>query len=264
MIRTAAMTMLILLCCPAAVPAQEWEEIKDKHFVVYYMDPADRQTAMKVLREAENYYHKVGEQIGYTRYHNFWTWDERVKIFLFPDQESFVGTTGQPEWSTGFADRDSQLFASRTIVTYKQEKDFFHGLLPHEISHLVLHDFLSGRSVPVWFDEGIAQLQEASKSVEADRIMRFLVSRSGYIPFTLLMRMDIRKEKDAGKVQIFYAQSLSVVEFLIRQYGSSAFGNFCRNLRDGKNVEEALRHAYTNRINTISELEQKWLMHMNR
>jgi len=264
MMRAVAVILAAVFCLPAAVFAQEWNAVKGKHFVVYFPELSERQTAARVLREAENYYRKIGDQIGYTRYHNFWTWDARVKILLFPSHEAFVRTTGQPEWSTGFADRDSQLFKSRVIVTYQQEKDFFDGLLPHEISHLVLHDFLSGRPIPIWFDEGVAQLQEASKSREADRIMRFLVSRSGYIPFPLLTRMDIRKEKDSRKVQVFYAQSLSVVEFLIRQYGSHAFADFCRALRDGKNVEGALRQAYTNKIDTISQLEQKWLIYMNR
>ena len=104
--------------------------------------------------------------------------------------------------------------------------------------------------LPLWFEEGVAQLQEASKSEIAHQICRALVLQQRQIPLATLMVWDIRQEKDPNKVKVFYAQSLSVVEFLLKNYGSVAFGDLCRNLKNGKTFEEALRGAYTNNINT--------------
>lgn len=257
----------------------EWGRLKGKHFVIYYGPPQDRTIALKLLHRAEKYYRSIGAQIGYTRYSRFWTWDNRVKIIMFPDQQSFVVNTGRPDWAKGYVDRDAHLFQSRTIVTYKQEHEFFDGVLPHEISHLVLHDFITSPSFPaiitennpvqhraisLWFDEGVAQLQEREKSAIADQMMRILMKRGQYIDFHYLSQWDIRKERDVFKIKVFYAQSLSVIEFLIKTYGSAAFGRLCRNLKDGKTFEEALRHAYTNRIDTLSDLEEKWVRYMSR
>ena len=143
-------------------------------------------------------------------------------------------------------------------MTYLRETNFYDELLPHEISHLVLRDFTSNR-IPIWFEEGVAQLQEASKSQMAATACRNLIQRGENIPFAILMKWDIRQERDPNKVMVFYLQSLSVVEFLIKNYGSTAFGELCHHLKNGKTFEEALRGAYTNNINTIEKLESKWV-----
>jgi len=216
--------------------------------------------ARRILKEAERYYKDIAEEIGYTRYGNFWTWDDRARIILFPDKASFIETTGQPGWSTGFAGRDALLFSSRTIVTYPQEEEFFDGVLPHEISHLIMADFLGGQqNIPVWLDEGVAQLQEKHKSEIARAMMQILVPGRRHVPFVTMMYWDISRETDNAKVKIFYTQSLSMVEFMIKRYGSSAFGRLCRLMRDGRNFEEALRVSYSNRVASIADLEEQWI-----
>jgi len=243
--------------------AQTWNEEKSRHFIVYYGPASDRTAALKVLRRAEEYYNKIGNQIGYTRYHNFWTFNERVRIVMFPNVESFTQTTGQPPWLLGFSARDSHVFSSRSIVTYKQESGFFEGVLPHEISHLILHDFINSAHIPVWFDEGVAQLQEADKSPVARQMMRVLVSRGQFIPLGALHQWNIRQEEDPQKIAVFYAQSLSVVEFLIKNYGSYAFSRLCREMHDGKTFTQALHAAYTNKIDTLDELQDKWINYVS-
>ncbi len=241
-----------------------WHELKDKHFFVYYQSKEDHELAKLVLRRAEEYYQKIGTQLGYTRYGNFWTWEERAKILMFHDQKSFVEATGQPLWTTGYADRDLYVLRSRVIVTFKQEKEFLDGLLPHEISHLILHDFIPRERIPMWFDEGVAQLPEPAKKDVADHIARTLVKKGAYIPFEILASLDIRRERDTGMVQAFYAQSLSVVQFLLEKYGSDSFARLCRYLKDGKSFEAALSAAYPNTMSSMKDLEQKWLKYMKQ
>ncbi len=239
-----------------------WRQLKDTHFIVYFQEEQDSPVARKMLREAEKYYQRIGAMIGFTRYSDFWTWDNRAKIFLFPDKESFLTETGQPEWSTGVVNKDAYAIIGRMIVTYRQEENFFDGLLPHEIGHLILHEFLKEARVPAWFDEGVAQLCEAGKSEQALRVMRAFVSRGQFIRFRDLMPWDKQQQRDPLQVTIFYAQSLSIVDFLIKQYGSDALGRLCRNIRDGRSFEEALKRVYPNTVPTLSELEKKWVSFM--
>ena len=241
----------------------DWQHVKGKHFIVYFLTAKDRSPAEKILRLAEGYYQRIGDKIGFTRRADYWTWEQRARIVVFPDQETFVQETRQPEWATGFSDRDSHVFRTRTIVTYRQEREFYDGLLPHEISHLILHDFIPDKNrIPIWFDEGVAQLFEKEKSWQAQQIMSKLARRDLFVPFSAMMHWDVRKENDSKKVTIFYAQSLSMVEFLIKKYGSGDFGRLCRQMSEGKTFPEALRTAYTNRLNTIEEFEHKWVRYM--
>ena len=165
----------------------------------------------------------------------------------------------EPLWSIGYSDRDSYMFNSRAIVTYQQEKPLWKELLPHEISHLILHDFIPRGRLPIWIDEGVAQLFEEGKFVPADQLMRRLIGNGQYIKLDFLNSWDIRKEKDPQKVEIFYAQSLSIIRFLRERYGSERFQRFFRNLRDGKEVDEALRSAYPTDIRSLKDLQDAWL-----
>jgi len=244
--------------------ASQWKEEKSKHFVIKMPTSESSSWGRSVLRKAEGYYTKVTKQIGYPRYQNFWTWEERVEIIIYVDSETYIRNSGQPEWSRGGTSiRDGNLLTTRRISSYRQEGGFIDKILPHEISHLILRDFIGfDKNIPIWFDEGIAQLQEKNKIQRADEALKDLVKKQIYIPFELLLRYDIRKEEESSKVSLFYAQSLSVVHFLIQKFGSKDFGELCRALKSGGDFEEALASAYTSNIESMVDLEEKWVRFM--
>ncbi len=255
-----ATAMLVVICyfaCPAC--AQEWRYKKGAHFVVQYADSIGDAWASETLREAEKYYDTLTRQIGYTRYHKFWTWDERVKIVLYADQQSYADSTGLPAWSRGGATKYHRQLRSRAIVSYYQEREFLHNILPHEISHLILADFFGERPIPLWFNEGVAQLEEAGKVAAARAVIRKVVRLGYMIPLEKLIRTDIRFQPEPSVVMVFYAQSVSVIDFLIRQYGSRRFQNLCRYMREGEPFERALGKAYISIFASVQELEEKWL-----
>jgi len=235
-----------------------WQEIKGEHFVVYYQAPADKGLAQQLARRAESYYQSIGNRIGYTRYSQFWTWDKRVKILLFPDQASFARQMKVPNWSSGYANRDSQLFNSRVIATYRQEGNMLDGLLPHEISHLALHDYISPEYLPVWFDEGVAQVEEQNKKAEAAAIMPALKRQGELVPLAVLNVWDVRRETDPRRVAIFYAQSVALTDFLATRYGAENFRRLCQELRKGKSFEAAISSAYGGQFNSLDDLDRKW------
>ncbi|MCB9772303.1 MAG: hypothetical protein H6754_07110 [Candidatus Omnitrophica bacterium] len=251
-------------CANGFAADSAWKEIKDKHFVIYYEAQSDESLAKDLLRRAEGYYRKIGDEIGYSRTNKLWTWEERVQIFLFATQSSYLANTGQPSWSTGYADRDSRLFKSKTIMTYRQEEGFVDGLLPHEISHLILHDFIpNDERIPVWFDEGVAQMQEKDRRPMARQIMKTLTGGKQYVPFSQFVKFDVRREKDPRKAQIFYVQSLSVVDFLVTKFGNDSFRRLLRSLRDNKDFNEALFSTYSGVFKDLADFERKWILSFN-
>ncbi len=257
--------IVLFLCSGAFAFPGPWQEVKDKHFVVLYKDYGDQADAYELLRKAEEYYTKVAGQIGYSKYANFWTWNERVKIYIFPSQEEFARETHQPPWSRGYVVSDARLLSTRMIVTYRQEDNFSNGLLPHEISHLLLRDFIGfDRYIPVWFDEGVAQLQEEQKRSVFYKLMRKKLAQRNFIPLRTLNRMIISGEEDQKQVLAFYAQSLTVVDFLLKEYGTASFSQLCRNLREGKKMEEAMRSAYGQAFRSFENLEEKWMKYIER
>ena len=56
----------------------------------------------------------------------------------------------------------------------------------------------------------------------------------------------------------FYAESASLVGYLVEQYGSERFTRFCRQLRDGKSIEDAIKFAYAGQFQSLAELQAGW------
>ena len=249
--QTLILTIACLLLCSRAL-ATDWKEEKGDHFIVYYRQ--DGAAAKEVLRKSEFCYNKVASDLGYARYSNFWQWDKRVKIYLHASLEDFQKATGQPQWSHGMAS-----YFDKTIHSFETNDHFLNGVLPHEITHLIFRDFVGLKSqVPLWMDEGVAQWEEDEKRQQALQVMPKMVATGDTYTLETLTTMDVRRETVPAAVGMFYLQSISVIDFLITKYGPSAFTVFCRELRDGKPFEVALRSAYPSTVRSVEELDDKW------
>lgn len=236
-------------------------EMKGTHFTVRYTLPREKDMAVDLLGRAEQNYERISYNIGFTRYVDFWTWDKRVKIILFPDQISYMRFTGQAQWSRGYATRDSRLFRDRAVVTYDGQPEIFSAILPHEIAHLILWDLLakSPARTPVWLEEGVAQLEEQEKRQMVRDAMRPVVAAGKQIAFRVLNDLEPSELNDETQVALFYAQSLSIVVFLIEKYGQGAFYRLFKELRDGRSFEAALARAYTGILGSMADLESRWI-----
>lgn len=241
--------MIGLLAWPlfaSAASTQEWQAVKSSHFIV--MHTGDETFAKSVSDKAESYYTAIAADLGFTRYQNFWVWDNRVKILIYPTAQAFATACQAPVWATGRAS-----YTRHEIASYQQSgPGFLTALLPHELSHLIVSDFMGPERVPLWLTEGFAQWEQEGRKA------------AGFRPgpsFKLkdLVVADIRKDPDPQRVAVFYAQSASVVGFMIRTYGGAAFGSFCKTLRDGKTLDAALTTAYATDLPSLDALEQKWL-----
>lgn len=255
--------------------AQDWLELNGEHFIIYFT--GEERFVKDILDKAEAYYRNIAIELGYPRYSEFWLWERRVKIYIYPDHEAFLKATGQPNWSQGMAD-----YKNKQIVSYAWSKGFVESLLPHEMAHLIFRDFVGFKGeVPLWLDEGVAQWAEELKRGPIKTLTKKLFDENSLLSLEDMMKLDIRKITESDRVYIrstltkdrergilflsaenlintYYIQAVSLVGFLIEKYGSYAFAAFCRELRDGKSLEEALKFAYPDHIRNLNEFEEKW------
>lgn len=234
------------------VSAEDWKELKGDHFIIFHQ--GEDRLASEVLEKSEVYYTQISDDLGYERYSNFWLWEHRVKIYIYPTQEAFLSGTGRQNWSHGMAD-----YTKKEIRTYASKEGFQESILPHEIAHLTFRDFVGFKGeVPGWLDEGVAQWTEPAKRAIVRKTMRsYLVSDKGY-SIKDLTEIDIRPVPLTQAVQLYYVQAMSLVDFLITEHGRDDFINFCRQLRDGKNMDEALKFTYPTVMRSLNELEEQW------
>jgi hypothetical protein len=281
---------VIFLLINSLAYAQSWREIKSDHFLLYFIpspviaNSADTASVAEaedfgkeVLRKAEVYYGRIAEDLGYQRSSEFWTWDKRAKIYLYPDHESFIKTSNHPAWAGGMADYDT-----KTIMSFLGSKDFSDTILPHEIAHLIFRDFVGFKGViPLWLDEGVAQWTEEKKRQEVKKVVKEMLSKNGLLTMDDMMKLPINNIKSGENVYIrptrtrsgekgvlfltgnnlitaYYVQAVSLVGFLIEKFGKNDFTSFCRALRDGKNLEEALVSVYSTHIRNLNDFDDQW------
>lgn len=262
------LSAVVLFCLPSitgfaiddSFEPPGWSKVAGDHFVVLYGGQDDSDLAHSILNHAEDYYNSIADDIGYSRYQNFWTWNNRVKIILFPSQGTYERATGQPAWSNGFASLHSDLFRSKIIVSFRGQENFVEAILPHEITHLILHDFIGfDRPFPRFFDEGVAQLEQKDDSLSHMDIVAGMIAGGKIIPLQDLLGYDIAAHRsDPASVEIFYVESLYIVDFLIKTYGKDSFKNMCRHLRDGDSFEQALKSSYYPTLDSMQTLQAKW------
>ncbi len=240
------------LTSPGLSAGEYFQELKGDHFIVYHH--VQESYALEVLREAEAYYHSIAGRLGYDRFDKFWTWDNRVKIYLFASRGDFLSGTQAPGWSGGFAN-----YRLKILAGYPEAENFLARVLPHEITHLMFRDFVGTQGkIPLWLDEGVALSQESGRREEFDGIVRRALRQKAWIPLDRLARVRSGASLGPETAAVFYAEAALAVDFLLSGYGRDKFTEFCRYLRDGKDVNEALRKAYgRDGIESLQDLENR-------
>ncbi|MBM4142719.1 MAG: hypothetical protein FJ225_03865 [Lentisphaerae bacterium] len=232
--------------------AEDWSVHGEKHFIIHYAG-ADG-FAREVGRRAEQYYDTITRDLGISRRADFWLWNDRVRLYIYPTRAEFVAAAAAPAWAGAKTDYDA-----REVRTFQDSPSFLDTLLPHELAHLVFRDFVgTGGHIPLWLDEGVAQWEERSGREEAESRARLLLRQGRLLPLERLMLADVREGAGGGEAEAFYAQARSIVAYLIEEHGPERFRRLCGQLREGKTFEQALRFTYGDRIDSMAALESQW------
>ncbi|MCX5703929.1 MAG: peptidase MA family metallohydrolase, partial [Candidatus Omnitrophica bacterium] len=226
------------------------------HFIVYYK-AAPEDFIKQLIDKSEDYYNRIAQDLGFTRY-DFWTWDKRAKIYIHDNAANYQAATAQPSWSIGCAQ-----VAQKIIQTFPYAKGFFETVLPHEMGHIIFREFigLGNSAIPLWLEEGVASYQEKIRYRQANMLIKEAINEGEFINLRELSSVNPQLMSNPQLADLFYAESFSVVDFLIKEFGRDKFVLFCQNLRDKKNLERALVSTYS--FSNIQELNDAWVRYLN-
>jgi hypothetical protein len=184
-------------------------------------------------------------------------WSPRCDLYVYATAQDYSQATGVPASSPGHSTirTDGGRVIGRRMDLHADDPNMIPAVLPHETTHVVIAGRFGEAPVPRWADEGLAVLTEPR-----DKIDRHLVKLPQYRQdrqlFSLRQLMQLNDYPDPRYIGSFYAESVSLVDFLSRQKGPQTFTQFLREgLRGG--YEPALRRHYG--FADFNELEQHWL-----
>ncbi len=183
-----------------------------------------------------------------------WSRDRKVFIYFAGSQSTYQRLTGRPAWSGG-----ASSLRERKIYLFKSEEAL--GILTHELTHIYFDSFFSPGNSPLWLSEGIAtyiQSERGNSSPEWLRHNLDLLKNGGGSRLDDHILIENLKDADGDDVRLWYAESYSLVRFLMRMKAGEAFYLFCKHLRDGMPTHRALYQAYGMPYNKLSALEYAW------
>lgn len=238
---------------PPPIADLDWQTLDSASFRVFYRDRED--LAKEVLRTAEE-----ARSAMFKRWHGpaAADWAPRCDVYLHPTSGDYAKATGKPA-GPGHATiklRSGQA-VSRRIDLSADEPTLLDGPLPHEITHVVIADLFPDEPLPRWAAIGMAGLSEAPRELARYRqaIAPLYKSRKLFALGPFLESADF---PDAEAITAFYAESVSLVAYMVELKGAKAFSTFLREA-PRRGLSKALATHYG--IKDAADLQERWLRH---
>jgi hypothetical protein len=177
---------------------------------------------------------RVNQDIG--------TYLERpVKIYIYASTSDLKGAMIFPqEWTGGVA---FTAFSTIAIGIPSSELDWGKSALVHELTHLVVHQatFSPYGQLPIWLDEGLAMYNEGELDPVFGSCLQEAILEDKLISVCSLCSPF---SAETEKARLSYAQSYSLVEYLLDNYGQDRMLELLTILKQGSTYDEALTGVY--------------------
>jgi hypothetical protein len=132
------------------------------------------------------------------------------------------------------------------------------------MGHIIFREFIGLQTkVPLWFEEGVAMYQEKAKRFGSNTAVKKAVENGEFIALKELTDMRLYNNSPANELDLFYAESASVVYYMISELGEFNFVRFCRALKEGKGFDGALKSIYV-RFRNLDDLNRAWLNYLEK
>ena len=181
------------------------------------------------------------------------TYPERpINIYVYASDDDLKGALIFPqEWTGGVA---FPTFSTIAIGIAQGELDWGEKALVHELTHLVVHQVTFGPygQLPLWLDEGLATYNEGELDPFLRSYLEEAISKGELISVRSLCSPF---SAYAEKAYLSYAQSYSLVEYLLDNYGQESMLDLLAILKEGSTYDEALTEVYGF---DIDDLDARW------
>jgi hypothetical protein len=175
-----------------------------------------------------------------------------LRAYVYSDRDSFRQAAHLPRRSTIVG-----------IATFPEEVIHIDGtgmlasiekIVPHEVGHVLLARALGPalRALPRWTNEGIAEYVAGERASQVDPVALRAIGRGSALD---IAELDAAIRSGGPRTTLAYAQSASLVNFLVAERGEKVIADLLRTLRATHTFDTALEQ--TTGL-PLPELESAW------
>jgi len=164
-----------------------------------------------------------------------------VKLYIYASAQDLRGAMIYPqEWTGGVA---FTRYGTIAIGIAPGSLDWGKRAIAHELTHLVIHQmtFNPYNDLPTWLDEGLAMYAEGTLAPVFASLLNEAIAEDSLISVRGLSSPFSAYAEEAS---LAYAQSYSLAEFLISNYGQSKMLELLNTFREGNSYDGALDKVY--------------------
>lgn len=216
-------------------PLYDWKTIEDARVAIHYYQ-GERVWGEAMFETAQRALAQLEEELGATI-------TRKIRLVIYRDQRDFrAAFPPLQEWIGG---RAFPRLGVTVQVIAAGEAEWMQTVIFHEISHLVFQQALEGALVPppTWLEEGLAMFNEPDTLRDRDSHEEVAAAalNDQLIPYSGLQG---NFGADGRTVNIAYAQSELMVEYLLESCGTDGFQEMIDLLVDeDRTVDEGLTDA---------------------
>jgi len=210
-----------------------WQSLTEGKVAIYWYQ-GDESFARELMSTAQQALVQLAEDTGAEL-------EKPVKLYIYANAQDLQGAMIYPqEWTGGVTFTRHGIIA---IGVAPGNVDWGKRAIAHELTHLVINQVTLNPYIdlPTWLDEGLAMHTEGPlEPVFSDSLgmaiaeNRLISVRSLASPFSAYAEESV----------LSYAESYSLVDFLITKYGGGKMLELLNTFRQGSSYDGALEEVY--------------------
>ncbi len=210
-----------------------WRNMAGSNMTIYWYEGNDA-FANELMAAAKDALARLARDTGATL-------EKPVRLYIYSGPQDLRGSMINPqEWTGGVAFTRYSIIA---IGISTNNLDWGKGAMAHELTHLVIAQVTANpyAGLPTWLDEGLAMYTEGPLGSDYQSILDQATRNSALISVRSLASPF---SAYGDQAYLSYAESYSIVKYLIDKYGQSKMLELLRTFREGATYDDALKKTY--------------------
>jgi len=210
-----------------------WRSLTEGKVTIFWYE-GDESFVQELMAAAQQALARLAEDTGAHL-------EEPAKLYIYVSAQDLRGAMIYPqEWTGGVAFTRYGIIA---IGIAPGDLGWGKRAIAHELAHLVIHQMTLNPYIdlPIWLDEGLAMYAEGTLELALATYLDRAVAENSLISVRSLSSPFSAYAEEAT---LAYAQSYSLVEFLISNYGQGKMLELLNTFRQGSSYDAALNKVY--------------------